>query len=298
MSLDVMLEQVSVNFGSHRALTDITLELEAGKIYGLLGRNGAGKTTLLSLLASYIEPTAGQVRIGGRNPFEHAETMAQVSFVFETDYSEESEKVRGMLQVAERYRPHFDRAYAEELIHLFGLPQDVPVKKLSSGMQSALNAVIGLASRSPVTIFDEVYRGMDAPTREIFYKQLLEDQAGHPRTIILSTHLVSEMDYLFEDVVILHKGRMLLKESIDRLLDRGASITGTAADVDEFVRGMKVLNVQQLGGTKAAMVYGEIDEARRRAAAGKGLDIGPVPLQDLFIHLTGEEGSHEVQSEH
>lgn len=297
MSLDVTLEQVSVHFGSHPALIDITLELEAGKIYGLLGRNGAGKTTLLSLLASYMEPTSGQVRIGGHNPFEHAETMAQVSFVYETNYSEESEKVNGMLKMAERYRPYFDRAYAEELVRLFGLPQDVPMKKLSSGMQSALNAVIGLASRTPVTIFDEVYRGMDAPTREIFYKQLLEDHANHPRTIILSTHLVSEMDYLFEDVVILHKGRMLLKEPIDQLLERGASVTGAVADVDEFVRGMKVLNVQQLGSTKAAMVYGEIDETRRRAAADKGLDIGPVPLQDLFIHLTGEGGSHEVQSE-
>ncbi|WP_339818403.1 ABC transporter ATP-binding protein [Paenibacillus sp. FSL R7-0216] len=297
MSLDVTLEQVSVHFGSHPALIDITLELEAGKIYGLLGRNGAGKTTLLSLLASYMEPTAGRVRIGGHPPFEHVETMAQVSFVYETNYSEESEKVNGMLKVAERYRPYFDRAYAEELVRLFGLPTDVPMKKLSSGMQSALNAVIGLASRTPVTIFDEVYRGMDAPTREIFYKQLLEDHANHPRTIILSTHLVSEMDYLFEDVVILHKGRMLLKEPIDQLLERGASITGAVTDVDEFVRGMKVLNVQQLGSTKAAMVYGEIDEARRRAAANKGLDIGPVPLQDLFIHLTGEGGSHEVQSE-
>ncbi|WP_068784043.1 ATP-binding cassette domain-containing protein [Paenibacillus phocaensis] len=297
MSLDVRLEQVNVHFGGHRALADVYLELEAGKIYGLLGRNGAGKTTLLSLLAAYMEPTSGRVRIGGHNPFEHAETMARISFVYETNYSEESEKVKGLLKAAERYRPHFDRAYAEELVRLFGLPQDVAIKKLSSGMQSALNAVIGLASRTPVTIFDEVYRGMDAPTREIFYKQLLEDQARHPRTMILSTHLVSEMDYLFEDVVILHKGRVLLKEPIDQLLERGASITGAAADVDEFVHGMKVLNVQQLGGTKAAMVYGEIDEPRRRVAANKGLDIGPVPLQDLFIHLTGEVGSHDHEIE-
>ncbi|MGG6311391.1 ATP-binding cassette domain-containing protein [Paenibacillus macerans] len=296
MSLEVTLEQASVTYGRHNALTDITLELEPGKIYGLLGRNGAGKTTLLSLLASYMEPTGGKVRIGGRNPFEDAGTMAQVTFVYETNYSEESEKVKGMLEAAERYRPGFDRAYADELARMFGLPLDVPMKKLSSGMQSALNAVIGLANRTPVTIFDEAYRGMDAPTREIFYKQVLEDHANHPRTIILSTHLVSEMDYLFEDVVILHKGRVLLHEPIDELLERGASITGAAADVDEFVRGMKPLNVQQLGGTKAAMVYGEISGARRRLAEQKGLDIGPVSLQDLFIHLTGEEGSHETQS--
>jgi len=124
---------------------------------------------------------------------------------------------------------------------------------------------------------------------------LLEDQERHPRTIILSTHLVSEMDYLFEEVIILHKGKLLLQEPIDRLLERGVSVTGAAHAVDSLIGGMKTLNVRQLGGTKSAMVFGELSEEKRREAQRLGLEIGPVSLQDLFIHLTSEGDEHGIQ---
>lgn len=294
MSYDVDVNQVTVKYGSFEALKRVSLHLESGKIYGLIGRNGAGKSTLLSLLASFREPTEGKVRIGGREAFENRDVMSQVTLVYETDYSEETEKVKGMLEAAERYRPHFDRQYADELVELFNLPLEKQVKKLSRGMQSALNVTIGLANRSPITIFDEAYLGMDAPTREIFYKKLLEDHAKHPRTIILSTHLVSEMEYLFEEVVIIHKGNVLLQEPMDRLIERGASITGPDQAVEDFCSDMTQLSTQRLGGTKSVVVYGELTEEKRREASQRGLEVGPVSLQDLFIHLTSGEKGVEI----
>lgn len=156
-------------------------------------------------------------------------------------------------------------------------------------MQSALNVTMGLASRAPITIFDEAYLGMDAPTREIFYKELLADQAERPRTMILSTHLVSEMDYLFDEVIIIDKGAFVLHEEYETLISRGASITGAAEEVDDFVSGMTQLNEQQLGNTKAVMVYGYLSEKDKQEALQRGLEVGPVSLQDLFIHLTSEE---------
>lgn len=288
MSFDIDLDQVTVRFGDFEALKNIKLHLESGKIYGLIGRNGAGKSTLLSLIASYMEPTVGNVHIGGKSPFENADIMSQVNLVYDTSYSDETETVKGLLEVAERYRPHFDRAYAEELVQRFKLPMNKQMKQLSKGMQSASNVTIGLACRSPITIFDEAYLGMDAPTRELFYKEVLEDHERNPRTIILSTHLVAEMEYLFEDVIILHKGEVLIHESMDQLTERGASITGRAPEVEEFVRNMKQLGSQQLGGTKSVMVYGEMTEATRQEARLRGLDVGSVSLQDLFIHLTSE----------
>src|SRR5690606_6469228 len=132
------------------------------------------------------------------------------------------------------------------------LPLDKPIKSLSKGQQAEANAAVGLASRSRITIFDEAYLGMDAPAREAFYKAVLEDHARHPRTIILSTHYVSEVEYLFEEVVVLHSGQVLLHEPVDQLLERGASITGAANDVDEFVGDLEVLHTEQLGGTKRA----------------------------------------------
>lgn len=291
MNLDVQLDQVSVTYGSVEAVRDISLRLPAGKIYGLLGRNGAGKTSLLSILASFREPSSGSVTIGGEQPFENAKIMREVSFIYDVDYKEETDKVKAAIESVARYRPHFDTAYALELARKFNLPLDKQLKQLSKGMQSAFNVCIGLASRSPVTILDEAYLGMDAPSREIFYRELLKDQERHPRTFILSTHLVSEMDYLFEEVIIIHKGRFILQDDYESLTSKGVSITGPASKVDEFIQGMKVLNVQQLGSTKAVMVYGELSEASQSAALKAGLEIGPISLQDLFIHLTGEEYS-------
>lgn len=291
MNLDVQFDRVSVTYGSVEAVRDISLRLPAGKIYGLLGRNGAGKTSLLSVLASFREASSGSVTIGGEQPFENANIMREVSFIYDVDYKEETDKIKAAIESVARYRPHFDTGYALELARKFNLPLDKQLKELSKGMQSAYNVCIGLASRSPVTILDEVYLGMDAPSREIFYRELLEDQERHPRTFILSTHLVSEMDYLFEEVIIIHKGRFVLQDDYESLTSRGVSITGPAAKVDEFIRGMKVLNVQQLGSTKAVMVYGELSEEAQLAAHRAGLEIGPISLQDLFIHLTGEEYS-------
>ncbi|MTI96730.1 MAG: ABC transporter ATP-binding protein [Firmicutes bacterium] len=271
------------------ALKDISFSLSQGKTYGLIGRNGAGKTSLLSLLASYRLPTSGSIKIGGQQPFENREIMARVSFIHETDYSDESEPVMSYFEDAARYRPYFDLEYAKELAGRFKLPLQKAINELSSGKQSALNATLGLASRSPVTIFDEVYLGMDAPTRDLFYKEVLEEQARHPRILILSTHLVSEMEYLFDHVLMLDRGQLIIDEPYDEVIDRGASVTGPAEAVDQFVQDLEQLNVRQLGGTKSVMIYDALSDNQRNNAEELGLELGPVALQELFIHLTREE---------
>ncbi|MGA8941249.1 MAG: ABC transporter ATP-binding protein, partial [Thermoactinomyces sp.] len=282
MIFDIEVNNVSLKYKDTTALNNISFRLKGGQIYGLLGRNGAGKTSLLSLLASFRQPTAGSVRIGGETPFENAKIMQRVCFIYEANYKEEWNKVQAMLSFAERYRPNFDMDYARQLVDRFKLPLNKPVNKLSKGMQSALNIVIGLASRSPVTIFDEAYLGMDAPTRETFYKELLEEQSRQPRTMILSTHLVSEMDYLFDEVLIINKGTLVLHKNYEELVSSGYSITGESNSVDSFVKGMQILNEQQLGNAKSVMVYGDLSEEMQLEGQQNGLEIGPVSLQDLF----------------
>lgn len=288
MAAKGQLRNVTVKFQKSEALKDISLTFKPGKIYGLIGRNGAGKTVLLSLLAAFREPTHGQVEIDGEPVFENADKMQQVSFIYTKNYEEEYENIPVMLKFSERYRPNFDKDYAYRLLNRFKLPLDKPINKLSKGMQAALNVVIGLASRTPLTIFDEVYLGMDAPTRVIFYDELLADQAVHPRTFILSTHLVSEMDYLFDNVVIIHEGRLILNNDYESISAQGVSITGAADRVDLFVSGRKLLKEQRLGGTKSVMTYGALSEKDRLSAQEQGLEVGTLSLQDLFIHLTEE----------
>jgi ABC-2 type transport system ATP-binding protein len=293
MRWDITAKNIGLKLEDNEVLKDISFNLEHGKTYGLLGRNGAGKTSLLSLLASYREPTSGKLLIGGEEPFENRKVMPHVGFVYETDYSDEDEALKDYFDFAERYRPFFDRVYAEQLAERFKVPLDKSLASLSSGKQSALNAILGLASRTPVTILDEVYLAMDAPTRDLFYQEVIEEQARHPRTMILSTHLVSEMEYLFDHVLLLQEGRLMVDEEYDAFVSRGASITGTSAVVDTFVariqNDVKQLKTQQLGDTKSVMIYGELSEEKQEEAVSLGLDVGPVSLQELFIHLTGEE---------
>lgn len=288
----IKARHVDLTYKDFEVLTNIDFTLESGKIYGLIGRNGAGKTSLLSLLAAYQKASNGDITIDGEKIFENEQAMSKVSFIYQVDYKDEYDTIPKFFELAKRYRPTFDLQYAEELAKLFQLPMDKPLKKLSTGMQSAFNVTMGLANKTPLTIFDEAYQGMDAPTREIFYKEILEEQARNPRLFILSTHLVSEMDYLFDHVLIIHKGKLIVDEAIDSLLEKGFSITGATSAVEQTLDGLQVLSEQQLGGTKSVMVYGPLSQEKEDEIEQSGLETGNISLHDLFIQLTKEENEH------
>ncbi|GAA0366466.1 ABC transporter ATP-binding protein [Alkalibacterium iburiense] len=293
MEPKVEFKNVSLKENDFQILNTIQLSLMSNKTIGLIGRNGAGKTSLLSLLASYRLPTNGQVLIDGEEAFENDDKMEQVVFIYPEDYTEESDTVKDTLTFMSRYLPNYDSDYAAYLIERFKLPLDKKVNELSKGMQSALNVTSGLASRAPITIFDEAYLSMDAPSRDIFYEELQEDQIKHPRLIIMSTHLVSEAEYLFDEVAILHKGQLLYHEEYESLVSKGITITGDKAEVDALVASYEQINEKHLGNVKSVTVFGEKLEQLVDKAESYDVEISPVSLQQLFNHLTEERQSHE-----
>ena len=289
----IELEDVHLDYCGTTALEGVSVGLEGGKIYGLLGRNGAGKSSLLSLVAAFRRPSAGSVRVGGRPVFEQPDVVSQICLIRETgDTVDAGEPVSEALAFAARHRRSWDADYADRLVDRFELPRGTHIGKLSRGKQCALGVTLGLATRAPVTMFDESYLGMDAPSRYAFYDELLSDYMAHPRTVVVSTHLIEEVSSLFEEVLILDRGRLVVHEQAETLRSRGVSVTGPAPRVDRFVADLgpdaTVLGTQQLGPTKSTAVYGDLDDDRRAAARSAGLDLGPISLQDLFVHLTGQ----------
>jgi ABC-2 type transport system ATP-binding protein len=194
-----------------------------------------------------------------------------------------------VLRMARALRPHWDEEYAQALVERFQLPLKKRIGALSRGAKSALSVTIGLAARAPVTIFDEAYLGMDAPSRYAFYDEMLNDYIAHPRTIIISTHLIEEVGSLFEEVVIIDKGRLVAHDETEALRSGGVAVTGPADAVDAFTAGRTVLGDQRLGGTRSTTIYGQLTDEERARAREAGLDLGPLGLQDLFVHLTAEE---------
>ncbi|KMK78332.1 ABC transporter [Alkalihalobacillus pseudalcaliphilus] len=282
---------VSLQFKNKKVLKDISFQLDGNKIYGLLGRNGAGKTTLLSLLATFHRLNDGEITANGEAIFENRKYVESVVFIRDEKFDDvqAEQKVKRWLRGQSLFRPNFDKGYAEKLMKRFKIPMNQTVSELSRGKQSALHVVSGLASRAPITIFDEAYLGMDAPAREIFYEEVLQDYMEYPRTIILSTHLISEMESMFEEVLIIDRGELLVHEEVDSLRSKGTSLTGEKQLVDDFIKGKEILKEQVLGQTKRAMIFGELSNEERELAKTKNIEVGPVSLQELFIHLTKEE---------
>ncbi|AOS65054.1 ATP-binding cassette domain-containing protein [Actinoalloteichus hymeniacidonis] len=292
MTLGIEVTGLRVDYGDFNALHDLSFELSGGKIHGLLGRNGSGKSTLLSVIAAFRKASGGQVRVGGQDPFENPEIVRQICFIRESGDTE-GHSVKSALRFAADFRPEWDSDYASALLDRFEIPLKKSVGELSRGKKSALGVTLGLASRAPLTIFDESYLGMDAPSRYAFYEEVLNDYLEHPRTVILSTHLIEEVGSLFEEVVIIDRGSLILQEESDNLRERGATVTGPAEVVDRFTESLDVLNEQRLGGTKAVTVYGTLTSAQREQAAADRLELGPVGIQDLFVHLTGTTSKAE-----
>lgn len=284
----IEVRNVTQRFADTVALDDVSFTIEPNRITGLLGRNGSGKTTLLSVMAAFRRPDAGDVLIDGVPLWENPELTSQVAFIREGgDTVEGDESVAEAFRYAAWLRPNWDAAYAGHLAETFRLSTRQRIDKLSRGQRSALGIILGLAARTPIAIFDETYLGLDAPSRLAFADAVLADYMESPRTFILSTHLIEEMAPLFESVLILDRGRVLEHRDTDSLLAEGVAITGPADRVDAFTAGMRVIGRRTLGRTASAMVMASLDAGQRHAAAAEGLDLAPIALQDLFVHLTG-----------
>lgn len=287
----VRAQGLTVRYGRTAALRDVDLDLAPGAVHGLLGRNGSGKTTLLSVLAAFRRPTAGRVLVDGEDPWENERVVAGTCLVRESGDVLTEKRIRENLAFLAGARETFDRRFAEELLDTFELDLASTPGALSRGKKSAFGVVVGLASRAPLTLFDEVHLGMDAPSRFAFYDALLADYVAHPRTIVLSSHLIDEVQRLLQEVVVLDHGGVLLAEDADTLRSRGVSLTGPADVVEELVAGRAVLHRRRLGRTVEVTVDGALSPHEHEAAGRRGVEVGPVDLQSLVVHLTAGTGA-------
>src|SRR6478752_862970 len=193
------------------ALEDVSLAVEPGTVTGLLGRNGAGKTTLMRIVAGQEFPTSGTIAVFGEAPAENEAVLRRMVFVRE-EQAYPDFRVRHAIRVASWFYPNWSEELAQQLLADLDLPLQRRIRKLSRGMRSAVGIVIGLAARAELTVFDEPYAGLDAVARQLFYDRLLADFAEHPRTIVLSTHLIDEVAAILEHVLLLDRGRLALDQ--------------------------------------------------------------------------------------
>lgn len=280
---------VCKSYGSNQVLHDLDLTICPGKIYGLIGRNGAGKTTLLGILTGQNTMDQGQVTYGGEAVWENRHVLDSICFSRELSATlmggRNSLKVKYYLDAAAIFYPHWDQAYADQLLQEFHLEPKKSIYQLSKGQTSMVTILIALASCSPLTILDEPVAGLDVVARERFYQLLLEDYARTQRTFIISTHIIEEAASVFERVLILDQGRIIEDCPTEELVNQFRYVSGREDVVDQVCRGLQVVSVQQMGRHKTAAVRGQ--SLHLSQLQSDQVDVAPMNLQNVFVSLCG-----------
>lgn len=295
MSHIVELGGVTKSYRGVTAVDNVSFTMESDKIYGLLGRNGAGKTTIMHMITAQLFATSGDIRVFGEDPYENNRVLERLCFVKESQKYPDNFRVIDVLDVAGALFANWDGTYAHSLVEEFGLPLNRKVRKLSRGMHSSLGIVVGLASRAPLTLFDEPYLGLDAVARGLFYDRLLEDYAAHPRTIVLSTHLIDEVSRMLEHIIVIDRGRLMLNEDADALRGRAFTVVGPKAAIESYAVGKEAIHRESFGGFESLTVMGNLYGDDRKQAEALGLEIAPVSLQQLIVHLTNGKSHRKAE---
>jgi ABC-2 type transport system ATP-binding protein len=198
----------------------------------------------------------------------------------------EALKVKEIFKWTKEYYPMFDMVYANDLAKKFELNINKRVKSLSTGYTSIFKAIVALASNANILIFDEPVLGLDANHRNMFYKELIANFSMNPKTIIISTHLIEEVESVLEEVIIIKDGRLIVKKSVEELLSSAYIVSGEASKVDEYVKGKNFIDEEIMGKFKSATVL-ENNQHKDVAKANElSLDFAKAELQKLFISLT------------
>jgi len=289
-------KQLTRAYGTKKAVNNMSITIEENGIIGLIGRNGAGKTTLLKMLAGYIRPSAGELTLWGHPVFDNLDVVSQLVFVDEEIQYNPGFRLEDIMAVSAHAYPNWDDAFARKLVRYFGLDPKKHYKKLSRGMKTQFNIIIGLASRAPLTLLDEPTLGLDAAVRKEFYGILLKDYMEHPRTIVISSHLLSEMENLLTELVLIDNGALVLHQPIDVLQEYGIYLEGSKDTLLDFATGKTVYRTETLGQSAMVAMRNDLNDSERADLQRANIEVRKIPVQDMCIYLTKgrEEGGFDA----
>lgn len=282
----IQIRNVTKKYNGLTALDNVSFSFEFGKIYGFLGRNGAGKSTLINIIANRIFADEGTVLIDDIPAKENMQVHEKIFCMSGADLYDKDLKIKEHFKWLNRFYDSFNLKKALEISEKFNLDTEKRFKALSKGYQSIFKLTVALSLNVPYVIFDEPVLGLDANHRELFYNLLLKDYEDGERTIIIATHLIEEVANIIEEVVLIDKGKILLQESAETLLETGYSISGIAKEVDDYCADKNVIGYDELGSLKVAYVLGEKTPLPRDS----NLQISTMNLQKLFVKLTEKGG--------
>ena len=214
-------------FDNKQILNNINLIIPKGKIVGLLGKNGSGKTTLIKLINDLLTPTSGEVLVNGEKPSIKSKKV--ISYLPERTYLDKSMKISQIITFFDEFYDNFDKEKAIKLLKDLDLDINSKVSKMSKGMQEKLQLILVMSREAELYILDEPLGGVDPATRDYILDTILSN-FSEGASVIISTHLISDIERILDEVIFINKGKIVLTSSADELRKK------ENASIDEIFR--------------------------------------------------------------
>lgn len=279
--------QVQKKYRRKEALKNITLYLNEDKIIGLIGRNGSGKTTLLKLLAGIIKPTSGVLKVFGETPFNNLFVSANSIYIHDQMLFPRSFTLQDNLDTAADFYSHWDSDLANRLMTYFNLNPDSYHSDLSKGMKATFNFIFGLSTHCQLTLLDEPINGMDEVVRKDVYRALLKDYIANPRTIIISSHFLKEMEHLLEDILLIDDGKVLFHKSLEEMQSYALALEGPTAAIQKWTAGQNILDEFQIAPGYTKVILRAVDcTFDDRALQQEDITISSVGTSEVYKFMS------------
>lgn len=290
MKLGIKVSNVCHEFRDQIVLDNISIDFEENKIYGLLGKNGEGKTTLLNIISNQLYSKSGSVEILGKNIKENPQILENICIVREKEFSEPESKVKSIFEIYSYFYKNYDTNLQDKLCKHYNINPKKQYKKLSRGMKSIVSNIIGICSNAPITIFDEPTIGLDAVSRQEFYDMILESYVNSPRTIIIATHLIDEVENLLENIVIINNGKVMINDSMENIAMKSYYISGKREDLEKLQCLKESKLYKSFGSKQVYAYYGDLSETDLDLIENLSIELETMSLQDMFINNTKKVG--------
>ena len=223
------VKHVNKSFNNKEILKDVNIKIDGGKIVGLLGKNGAGKTTLIKLINDLLTPTSGEILVNGKSV--GIESKKVISYLPERTYLNKQMKVYEVLEYFKDFYEDFDIDKAKKLLKDLDLDINEHLSKMSKGMQEKVQLVLVMSRNADLYILDEPLGGVDPATRDYILDTILSN-FNENASVIISTHLISDIERILDEVVFIDKGKVILQSDADKLRNKEKS------SIDEIFRRM------------------------------------------------------------
>lgn len=291
-------QNVAKHFKRTNALSNISLTTNTPKIIGLIGRNGAGKSTLLKLLAGHYKPTTGTVQVFDEASFASLTVATNCILIEEAMSFPQKLVLQDILQRAQDFYKNFNYDMAVDVLNFMKIPSNMSYNQLSTGQRAIFGFVYGLATRCALTLLDEPINGIDEIARKDLYRLLLKDYIAQPRTIIISSHHLQEIEHLLEDIIMIDNGKLLLHEDVIDLQEQIFALQGNTEALRNFIPEAYILQREEIGQL-TTLIVNCLTAPSEDALQAKNITKKIIPISDIYRYLatTTNGGIDHVLSE-